>query len=140
MNVCTAPRGIFSLRPCGADASDTCSACGRHLCQEHVLYRSAQVFCSKCGAQGAQDDPAPDAGKAVPGARAGRAGATGAVGDEVPEWDRPGWADRYRSSYYASSSYHPVVFYDDYDRSSFDERADLGADDERDGTAGFSDS
>jgi hypothetical protein len=140
MNACTAPRGIFSLRPCGADASDTCSACGKPLCQEHVLYRSAQVFCSKCGAQGSADEPTARENKGRPGAPSGRTNATGTVGDQIPEWDRPGWADRYRTNYYASSSYHPVVFYDDYDRRSFDERADLGGDDTPDGSAGFGDS
>ncbi len=140
MNVCTAPRGIFSLRPCGAESSDTCTSCGKALCQEHVLYRSAQVFCSKCGAQGGTDDSSSEGNNARPGARTGRTGTTGATGDDVPEWDRPGWSDRYRTNYYASSSYHPVVFYDGYDRGSFNERADLGGDDGPDGAAGFSDS
>lgn len=138
MNACTSPRGIFSLRPCGAEASDTCSSCGRALCQEHVLYRSTRVFCSRCAGQ---ESPADSSRPPAAAPASIRPGSSGKPDDpNTPEWDRPGWADRYRTNYYAASSFHPVVSYDDYDRRSFDERADLGGDDVPDGSAGFGDS
>ena len=129
MNPCTVQRGIFALRACGHDSSDTCSVCKRPLCQEHVVYQSAVVFCAKC----LKEHPDPDS-KPVDESSPGNA----------QNWNRPGWSQNWRDNYYHSYPYHPVIFYndsyyDDFDRNSFDQRAEGSMDDQGD-AVGFSDS
>jgi hypothetical protein len=144
MSTCLAKRGIFTLRECGQDASDTCSACGKPLCQEHVVYLSAKVFCAQCQAK------EPDFLQKDDSQKPKRALQIGPVPEDEPledDWRRPGWAMRWRDGYYRSTRYAPFRFgiwsggyYDDYDLRSFDAIDDGPMQDGDDEAAGFSDS
>lgn len=133
MNACTLKRGIFSLRACGNPVAEHCSTCLQAVCQEHLAPLADEVLCVSCyAARGAQDESS----------------------DEREDWERPGFSQQWRSSYYDQSGYRPMgagagagilgaSYFDAADRQGF--KARPGAEHELDaqddvGSAGFSDS
>jgi len=163
MNVCVVKRGIFSLRECGNEASDICTGCKSPICQEHAVYSSSMVYCAICEAKiragqalPSATDPKLAGGTGVPGAAPTKP-VTPVVDPNKPvsttpppapeDWESPGWSQRWRYHYYETYSYHPfyynswsVGYYDDYDRNSFDVRADGSFDGDGAEAGGFSDS
>jgi len=127
MTSCRIKRGIFTLRECGNDATDTCTDCGSHICQEHTAYSAGQVRCPTC--HRAQDSSA------------------ASPEDGTPEWEKPGWAQGWRSRFYRDTGYHPFAGggrlsggFDETDRAGFKTISGRELEDEEDETAGFSDS
>jgi hypothetical protein len=128
MSTCQAKRGIFTLQVCGEPASATCAACGIPLCPDHLYLIGFQGYCARCHST---QDPSLVASRP----------------DDVSNWSRPGWAQRWRDDYHQRSHYHPfhhgswgVTYFvgDDYAALGNQDPGAALTDD--DGGAGFSDS
>jgi hypothetical protein len=138
------PRGIFSIRECGGEATDSCSVCHRPLCQEHIVYQSTVIFCAKCLEK---ENAGTKDGAVAPKTSASRAVNSELAASELDpkDWKSPGWSQRWRDNYHSTYHYYPVMFYydgyyDDFDRNSFDQRAEADFGDGGQDVAGFSDS
>ena len=125
---CQCTRGFFTLRPCAADAPQTCPHCQRRICAEHWLARAVPPCCVECAA---------------------RADEARSIDDNYS----PLWFHSYRHSYYTSSGYRPIylgtqigAYYDPYDVRGFDpaDAANAGGaggpDFDDDGAGGLGDS
>lgn len=99
---CQASRGFLTLSACDTPAATACSNCGRTMCPAHLSPASGFSTCYDCAATQRQQEEQGEL-------------------DQTGEYDET-WARGYRSSYYASSGYHPNSSYDRHDASSFDER------------------
>jgi hypothetical protein len=109
---CMAQRGFLTLRGCDHPGTATCSSCRRTFCNEHLSPLTGFTECLDCAARKSQNAALPD------------------------DYGRD-WLFRYRTSYYSSSYYDPIMW-DDDDAAGFNTAG--VDDDDRSGGPGFQDS
>jgi hypothetical protein len=124
MSTCTVRKGIFVIRECGSQATQTCSACSRPICAAHSQYSGTGMICVEC--------------KAVQDAQAGRA---------TQDYGSPEWPYTYRQGFYNTAFFTPLILsgflgsaFDQHDFRSFDRKASPQDYDDEDYKKGFVDS
>jgi hypothetical protein len=138
MTACQIQRGLFTLRNCVHEATDTCKACGKGICQEHTVFSDLKPHCPAChgkvsGNPESAETLAPDS-------------APSSAASAAPTWNRPGFSQNWRDRYYHDIGYIPYYanwdrsHYSDSDRSGFATQAEKELDSDANASDGFSDS
>jgi len=125
MSLCAVKRGIITLRDCGQEAGDTCAACARPVCREHMKVSAGTVLCVECYAR-REEEALKQAAKGGNKSEKTPPPNTRSKQNAEEEWDDPAWPYYYRHSYYTTAHYTPFYtgsyydsYYDSYDVRSF---------------------